>query len=195
MLSIEDNSSPPREIIMPIHRLTSVLMALIVSGCAVVQPAKPELDHSVHSQPGSALASAETQTASMDTGSAQVFERQMKAMQEMHLKMKAAKTPAEREALMSEHQSLMKAGMSVISALGGVGTMGSPADQGPQVRRGSPPSPSTPAGTTAAPRAGGSGMQGMAGMMNMHQQMEKRMAMMEQMMQMLIDRDAATPSK
>ena len=36
---------------------------------------------------------------------------------------------------------------------------------------------------------------GMGGMMGMHAQMERRMAMMEQMMQMMVDRQAAMPSK
>lgn len=177
---------------MRIPALTSMLTALIISGCAIAQPAKPDEDHSAHHPPGGAPATAAAQPAPAGAPSTQAYERQMKAMQEMHGKMQAAKTPAERAALMKEHMKLMQAGMSMMGTMGG---MGGPGNQSPQPGMGMMPSPSTPAGPTAAPGASGPGMQGMAGMMNMHTQMERRMAMMEQMMQMMVDREAAMPGK
>ena len=56
---------------------------------------------------------------------------QMKAMQQMHEKMMAAKTPDERKALMAEHMKLMQSGMSMMGGMGGMGAgaaNGKPAD-------------------------------------------------------------------
>ena len=93
---------------------------------------------------------------------------QMKAMGEMHARMMAAKTPAERNALMAEQMKLMQDGMDMMNSMsaGGMGDMHG-------------------------------GMQpGMQGDMAMHRQMmEKRMQMMQAMMQMMMDRLSATPAK
>ena len=107
--------------------------------------------------------------------------RQMKAMQEMHKKMQAAKTPAERSALMDEHMKLLQSGMTMMGA-GNSGGMGMG-----MMQQGAQAKPAAPAAS------GNSGMGG--GMMGMHAQMQRRMAMMEQMMQMMVDRQAAMPSK
>ncbi|MHB1111629.1 MAG: hypothetical protein ACYC03_00245 [Acidovorax defluvii] len=56
---------------------------------------------------------------------------QMKAMQQMHEQMVAAKTPDERNALMAEHMKLMQSGMNMMGGMGGMGagaTAGNPAD-------------------------------------------------------------------
>jgi len=56
---------------------------------------------------------------------------QMKAMQQMHEKMMAARTPAERNALMAEQMKLMQNGMNMMGGMGGMGagaTTGKPAD-------------------------------------------------------------------
>lgn len=154
---------------MRIHALTSMLAALLISGCAIAPAAKTDDDHSAHHPPEGSPATAQPAPAS--ALGTQAYERQMKVMQEMHLKLQAAKTPAERAALMSEHMKLMQAGMSMMGAMrgmGSVGGMGGPAGQSPQ---------------------------GGMGMMNMHTHMERRMAMMEQMMQMMVDRQAAMPDK
>ena len=45
---------------------------------------------------------------------------QMKAMQEMHDKMMAAKTPEERSALMAEHMKTMHEGMGMMKGMGGM---------------------------------------------------------------------------
>ena len=50
----------------------------------------------------------------------------MKAMQEMHDRMMAAKTPEERNALMGEHIKTMQEGMGMVKGMGGVGGMASP---------------------------------------------------------------------
>ena len=100
----------------------------------------------------------------------------MKAMQEMHDKMMAAKTPEERNALMAEHMKTMQEGMAAMKSMGGMGGMG-----------------------------GKEGMGGMSGMAhakatpaNMAQRqtmMEQRMDMMQSMMEMMADRLPQTPAK
>jgi hypothetical protein len=53
---------------------------------------------------------------------------QMKAMQQMHEKMLAAKTPAERNALMAEQMKLMQNGMHMMGGIGAGAAPGKPAD-------------------------------------------------------------------
>jgi hypothetical protein len=60
------------------------------------------------------------------------MDSQMKAMNEMHAKMLAAKTPQERDVLAGEHMKLMQASMSVIDSMS-PGTMG--AQRGDMVAR------------------------------------------------------------
>ena len=50
----------------------------------------------------------------------------MKAMQEMHDKMMAAKTPEERNALMAEHMKTMQQGMGMMKGMGGMAGTKSP---------------------------------------------------------------------
>lgn len=89
------------------------------------------------------------------------FDQQMKTMQEMHQKMMAAKTPAERAALMKDHMKVMQDGMAMMGQMGG-----------------------------GMPMQGG-GMSSMPG--GMQKDMMQHMAMMQMMMQMMVDREAATP--
>ena len=168
---------------MRLNIVAGLLTTLFVAGCAVAQSPKPADEHAGH-HPGDAQSGGvTTQSAPAATTppAPDAFDRQMKAMQEMHKKMQAAKTPAERSALMDEHMKLMQSGMAMMSA-GNSGdiVMG-------RMRQGAQAKPAAPAAF------GNSGMGG--GMMGMHAQMERRMAMMEQMMQMMVDRQAAMPSK
>ena len=145
----------------------STLVTVIFSGVAFAQAPKADEVHSAHHPAGSAPAASPGATPSPEA-----FDRQMKAMQDMHQRMQAAKTPAERAKLMDDHMRIMRSGMAMMSQMHG--------------------------GTSSM--AGMSGMrsstsEGMGGMMNMHMQMERRMAMMEQMMQMMIDREAGVPRR
>jgi hypothetical protein len=92
------------------------------------------------------------------------LDKQFKAMQDMHEKMAAAKTPAERQALMAEHMKVMQGGMAMMGRMGGMG-------MGP--------------GGMGGGSMGPGGAQG---------NMEQRMRMMEHMMQMMMDRMAAPPA-
>ncbi|NDD11911.1 MAG: hypothetical protein EB072_04520 [Betaproteobacteria bacterium] len=171
------------------------LSALVVSGCAMAQAPKEGEDHSAHHPSGNAPATALPATGSASTP--QVFERQMKSMQEMHQKMQAAKTPVERAALMDEHIKLMQSGMAMMGQMRGSrgieGIPGMAAGMGGFSPGGAGMgSPSAMPGTNQATTAAGAGM---TGMMGMHMQMERRMAMMEQMMQMMVDRESINPRK
>jgi hypothetical protein len=95
-------------------------------------------------------------------GTMAAIDSKMKAMDEMHKKMMATKTPEEKKALMAEHMKTMQEGMKMT---GMMGSAGMPAMKGKK---------------------------GMTGNMEQHHQMmEKRMAMMESMMQMMMDRMSA----
>ena len=91
-------------------------------------------------------------------------DQQMKAMhemREMHRKMMAAKTPAERAALMKDHMKAMQGGMAMMGQMGAR----------MQIQRdGKPPMADSP---------------------SYRENMMQRMNMMEMMMQMMVDRDAA----
>ena len=113
--------------------------------------------------------------ASMDT--------QMKAMQAMHDKMMAAKTPEERNALMGEHLKTMQDSMRMMNGTAdGMGGM-----MGDKM------------GGMKGDMKGGlkGGMKGglKGGMAARQQMMEKRLDMMQAMMQMMTDRLPATPAK
>lgn len=164
---------------MRLNIVAGLLTTLFVAGCAVAQSPKSADEHAGH-HPGDAQSGGVT-TQSAPAATTQptpdAFDRQMKAMQEMHKKMQAAKTPAERSALMDEHMKLMQSGTAMMGAGNSGGTGMGMMQQGAQAK-------------PAAPAASGT-----SGMMGMYAQMERRMAMMEQMMQMMVDRQAAMPSK
>lgn len=102
------------------------------------------------------------------------YAEQMKAMQAMHDKMLAAKTPEERNALMAEQMKLMQDGMATMGRMGGGMGMGGGAMMG-----GNRPG--------AAPAQPGD-------MASRQQMMEQRMDMMQSMMQMMMDRMMPAPS-
>ena len=130
---------------------------LVLSFAALGAGAQTSADHAVHhpADAASAAVPAADRMAGMDA--------HMKAMQAMHDKMAAARTPEERQALMAEHMKLMQEGMAMMGGMGpgmGMGAM-----------------------------SGGKGKPGGAMSPQMRQQMvEKRMDMMQSMMQMMMDR-------
>ncbi|MFA5632594.1 MAG: hypothetical protein WC997_13870 [Porticoccaceae bacterium] len=96
--------------------------------------------------------------------SAPDYASQMKAMQQMHEEMMAAKTPEERNALMDRQMKLMHGSMNM---MGGMSTMG----------RGMGAAPGKP-----------------ADMATRQDMLEQRMDMMQSMMQMMTDRLQALPA-
>jgi hypothetical protein len=176
-----------KETIMRLNIVTGLLTTLFVTGCAVAQSPKPADEHSGHHPAGGAQSSAVATLPAPATTAAptpDAFNHQMKAMQEMHKKMQAAKTPAERAELMDGHMKLMQSGMAMMN-MGNSGGMGMGMGMG-MMQQGAQAKPAMPAASEGS---------GMSGMMGMHAHMERRMAMMEQMMQMMVDRQAAMPPK
>ena len=82
--------------------------------------------HKAHHPAGSASAAASKSMPGKTTPEMARMANQMKAMQEMHDKMMAAKTPEERSALMAEHMKTMQEGMGMMKGMGGMGGMGAP---------------------------------------------------------------------
>ena len=100
------------------------------------------------------------------------MEVQMKTMHDMHIRMKNAKTPEERQALMADHMKAMQGGMGMMKGMSGMSGMGSMGSMG--------------------------GMGGQAGMpanMASHQKMMgQHMSMMEMMLDMMQQRMPAAPA-
>jgi len=90
-----------------IHILGSGAL-LCLAGCTALPATddKKDKDHLLH-HPAAALSPATTKS-----------DQQMAQMREMHLKMMAAKTPQERQALMAEHMKAMRGGMSMMCQMG-----------------------------------------------------------------------------
>lgn len=103
---------------------------------------------------------------------AATFDQQMETMREMHRKMAAAATPAERAALMKDHMQAMQGGMAMMGRMSGR----------PMMARGGAGMPMQCGGTPSA-----------CGGPPTPKDMAQRMDMMEMMMQMMLDREAAMP--
>ena len=105
-------------------------------------------------------------------GSMAQMDERMLAMREMHGKMRRARTPDEKNALMVEHMKLMQDGMATMGGMGPGDMMGKGGMDGMKDK---------------APMSGDMAMHG--------QMMEKRMEMMHSMMQMMMDRMPQSPAK
>ena len=82
--------------------------------------------HKAHHPAGPAPAVASKSMPGKTTPEMAQMANQMKAMQEMHDKMMAAKTPEERSALMAEHMKTMQEGMGMMKGMGGMSGAKSP---------------------------------------------------------------------
>ena len=100
-----------------IHPL-SLALALITLGAAAAAP--PDDAHKGHHPEGAASAPASKATTGKTTPDMARMANQRKAMQEMHDKMMASKTPEERSALMAEHMKTMQEGMGMMKGIGGM---------------------------------------------------------------------------
>ncbi|WP_427307842.1 hypothetical protein [Cupriavidus sp. H39] len=120
--------------------LLAIATAALRSASALAQtaPTAPaDQDHAAHhpadvsaSAPSTPPTKAGPKAASKSSKAASApstaqMDAMMKSMQEVHDKMMAARTPEERQALMSEHMKTMQEGMSMMGQMhGGKGTMG-----------------------------------------------------------------------
>lgn len=77
--------------------------------------AQSDKEHAAH-HPEGASAPAGNATSRAASAPAQM-DMQMKSMREMHEKMMAAKTPEERQALMTEHMKSMQGGMAMMGQM------------------------------------------------------------------------------
>jgi len=164
-------------------RTALALFCTVAAAVGLAQPAQE--DHSAHHPPDGAAGAAAAAPAAAAPSAAKVSE-QMKKMQEMHKRMQAARTPAERQALMDEHMKTIQSSMEMMRQMG--------SGSGPKTDAGMG-TPRAAQGSEPANNMGSAPMGGMGQMMGMHEAMQGRMAMMEEMMQMMVDREAAAPRK
>jgi len=97
-------------------------LSLVLAFAVVGTPALAAQDdqHKAHHPAGSASAAASKSMPGNTTPEMARMANQTKAMQEMHDKMMAAKTPEERNALMGEHMKTMQEGMGMMKGMGGM---------------------------------------------------------------------------
>jgi len=151
---------------MKLAHSLSLLLALAVSTLGSPAWAADADSHQAHHPDGTASAPAARAMPGKARPDMARMDVQMKAMQQMHDKMMATKTPAERDALAAEHMKIMQDSMSMMNGMspGGMGGMGSA---------------SVTKGDLAA----------------RHHTMEARMEMMQATMQMMMDRLPMAPTK
>lgn len=109
---------------MKLVRPFSLALALFAAGAPSL--AAQHVQHKTHHPAGSASAAAAKPMPGKTTPEMARMANQKKAMQEMHDKMMAAKTPEERSALMAEHMKTMQDGMDMMKGMGGMGGMEGP---------------------------------------------------------------------
>jgi hypothetical protein len=112
---------------MTFARSFSIIAAISVSSLVASAWAATDEQHDTHHP----AATTATQVAQASSGNAMMgsggmstmpgYSEQMKAMQAMHDKMMAAKTPEERNALMAEQMKLMQNGMGMMGQMGQMG--------------------------------------------------------------------------
>ena len=101
-------------------------LALALFAVAAPSWAAQHDQHKAHHPAGSASAAAAKPMPGKTTPEMARMANQKKAMQEMHDKMMAAKTPEERSALMAEHMKTMQDGMGMMKGMGGMAGPKSP---------------------------------------------------------------------
>lgn len=140
-----------------IRTFAALSLAALATACA--SPGATDAAPAAGMAPGMSHGGAPMPMAAM--------EPRMKAMKDMHNKMMAAKSPAERQALMADHMKAMQEGMAMMKEKHG----GMPGMGGMDHSKGMP-----------------------AGMAQRHQMMTEHMAMMQMMMDMMMQRMPASPA-
>jgi len=106
-------------------KIRHTLVGICVASLSLGVMAQTADEHKAHHPAGSTSpASANMKAAAKPTGAGPMaamakMDEHMKAMQAMHEKMLAAKTPAERQAHMDEHMKLMQDGMQGMGGMQG----------------------------------------------------------------------------
>lgn len=109
---------------MKLIQTLSLALALITAGATAWAAADDE--HKGHHPAGAASAPVSKSTTGKTTPEMARMATQRKAMQAMHDKMMAAKTPDERKALMAEHMKTMHEGMDMMKGAGGMAAANKP---------------------------------------------------------------------
>ena len=109
---------------MKLVRPLTLALAFVTVG--VPTWAAQDNPHKAHHPAGSASAAATQAVSGKPAPEMARMANQTKAMQAMHDKMMAAKTPEERSALMAEHMKSMQEGMDMMKGMGGMGGMAGP---------------------------------------------------------------------
>ena len=106
--------------------VSNLSLALALFAAGAPNWAAQHDQHKAHHPAGSASAAASKSMPGKTTPEAARMANHMKAMQEMHDKMNAAKTPEERNALMAEHMKTMQEGMGMMRGMCGMAGPKSP---------------------------------------------------------------------
>ena len=105
-------------------KIRHTLVGICIASASLSVMAQAADEHKAHHPAGSTQpASTQMKTSAKPMGTGQMagmakMDEHMKAMQAMHEKMMAAKTPEERQALMDEHMNLMQDGMGMMQQMG-----------------------------------------------------------------------------
>lgn len=106
----------------------SLSLALVISAIGAPGWAADADEHQAHHPAGAASAPATKAMPGKSRPDMARMDTQMKAMHEMHDKMMAAKSPAERDALTAEHMKIMQDGMTMMNGMSPAGTSGMKGD-------------------------------------------------------------------
>ena len=104
----------------------SLSLALAISTTGAPARSADADDHQAHHPVGTASAPAAKAMPGKTRPDMARMDAQTKAMHEMHDKMMAARTPADRDALTAEHMKIMQGGMTMMNGMspGGMGGTG-----------------------------------------------------------------------
>ena len=106
----------------------SLSLALVISTVGAPGWAADADEHQAHHPAGAASAPATKAMPGKSRSDMARMDTQMKAMHEMHEKMMAAKTPAERDALTAEHMKIMQDSMTMMNGMSPGGMSGMKGD-------------------------------------------------------------------
>ena len=102
-------------------KFKNIFLGLCIAAASLntfAQQSDEHKDHHPEKTAPSAVTIKQTVTSTTATDKMAAMDQHMKAMQAMHEKMMAAKTPQERQKLMAEHMKLMQGGMSMMKQMG-----------------------------------------------------------------------------
>ena len=107
---------------MKLDTTLSIALAVAITGAPIW--AATTAEHDSHHPAGVASAPVAKSVPGKSKLAMAGMDSQMKSMQEMHNKMMAAKTPEERNALMTEHMKTMQDGMTMMNGMSSGGMSG-----------------------------------------------------------------------